>query len=264
MVKSARSHRFRPLRTPAGVAATLMIFGIVATFADLVHDIHWLGLFNEAVDYGSDSAVRAVEAAEGTSLTLYYANAAILFVTAAFFLVWVYRAHANVHALGFNELKFSPGWAVGWWFIPFFNLVQPARAMAPSCIGSPRRAILPPGAPTSASGRSLPGGCCSWFRAARPAAASSVSPPIRSNRYGSCSFFKYSGTFCICPPASWRSGWWAGSPPESKAQRRRRTGRIRRIGRIGRIGAGLSEILDFLAHERRPRLQIPGRPYARV
>ena len=130
MAKSARSHRFRPLRTPAGVAATLMIFGIVATFADLVHDIHWLGLFNEAVDYGSDSAVRAVEAAEGTSLTLNYANAAILLVTAAFFLVWVYRAHANVHALGFSELKFSPGWAVGWWFIPLFNLVQPARAMA--------------------------------------------------------------------------------------------------------------------------------------
>ena len=130
MAKSARSHRFRPLRTPAGVAATLMIFGIVATFADLVHDIHWLGLFNEAVDYGSDSAVRAVESAAGASLTLYYANAAILFVTAAFFLVWVYRAHANVHALGFNELKFSPGWAVGWWFIPIFNLVQPARAMA--------------------------------------------------------------------------------------------------------------------------------------
>lgn len=130
MKESTRSYRFKPLPTLAGAVTALMSLGIVATLADLVYDIHWLGLFNEAVDGGSSSAIRAVESAEGTSLALYYANAAILLVTVVFFLIWVYRAHANVQALGFGELKFSPGWAVGWWFIPFFNLVQPARAMA--------------------------------------------------------------------------------------------------------------------------------------
>lgn len=129
MAKPARSYRFRPLLRLAGTVIVLMILGIVAALADLVHDINLLGLFNDAVN-GSSSAIRALDRAAETALALKYANGAILFVTAVFFLIWVYRAHANVRALGFGELKFTPGWAVGWWFIPFFNLVQPARAMA--------------------------------------------------------------------------------------------------------------------------------------
>jgi hypothetical protein len=42
--------------------------------------------------------------------------------------VWQHRSHANVRALGAADLKFSPGWAVGWWFIPIANVVQPFRA----------------------------------------------------------------------------------------------------------------------------------------
>ncbi|MYF07549.1 MAG: DUF4328 domain-containing protein [Rhodospirillaceae bacterium] len=129
MAKPARPYRFRPLLRLAGTVIVLMILGMVAALADLVHDINLLGLFNEAVD-GDGSAIRALDRAAETALALKYANGAILFVTAVFFLVWVYRAHADVRALGFGELKFTPGWAVGWWFIPFFNLVQPARAMA--------------------------------------------------------------------------------------------------------------------------------------
>lgn len=129
MATPARTDRFKPLHALGGVVAALMSLGIVAAFADLVYDIHLLGLFNEAVD-GDSSAIRALDRAAETSVALKYANGAVLFVTAVIFLIWVYRAHANVRALGFGELKFTPGWAVGWWFVPFFNLVQPARAMA--------------------------------------------------------------------------------------------------------------------------------------
>lgn len=44
-------------------------------------------------------------------------------------LMWQHRSQANVRALGAGDLKFTPGWAVGWWFIPFANVVQPFRAM---------------------------------------------------------------------------------------------------------------------------------------
>jgi hypothetical protein len=37
------------------------------------------------------------------------------------FLVWVYVAAANVHAFG-ADITFSPGWAVGWFFIPIAAL----------------------------------------------------------------------------------------------------------------------------------------------
>ncbi len=46
-------------------------------------------------------------------------------VTGIVFLVWVYRTYNNLSALKSRNLEFSPGWAVGWWFIPFANLVKP-------------------------------------------------------------------------------------------------------------------------------------------
>ena len=41
---------------------------------------------------------------------------------------WIYRASVNAHALG-AEMTFTPGWAVGWYFVPFANLVKPFQAM---------------------------------------------------------------------------------------------------------------------------------------
>jgi len=45
-------------------------------------------------------------------------------------LVWFYRAYANLTALGATDLRYSPAWAVGAWFIPFANLVLPKRIAA--------------------------------------------------------------------------------------------------------------------------------------
>jgi hypothetical protein len=43
--------------------------------------------------------------------------------------MWIHRAHANLRDAGIDGLEYSPGWAVGWYFIPFANLVKPFRAM---------------------------------------------------------------------------------------------------------------------------------------
>jgi hypothetical protein len=45
------------------------------------------------------------------------------------FLMWLHRSYRNLPALGATELRFSPGWAVGWWFVPFANFVQPVRVV---------------------------------------------------------------------------------------------------------------------------------------
>ncbi len=47
------------------------------------------------------------------------------------FLVWLHRASKNVPALGNpkSKVEFTPGWAVGWFFIPLANLVMPYRAV---------------------------------------------------------------------------------------------------------------------------------------
>jgi heme/copper-type cytochrome/quinol oxidase subunit 2 len=70
---------------------------------------------------------------EGESMPVAYALIGIValfhiplgIATIVFFLIWEYRAYKNLSALNAQNLEHSPGWAVGWWFIPFANLVKP-------------------------------------------------------------------------------------------------------------------------------------------
>lgn len=58
---------------------------------------------------------------------------------AAFVIVgrWIYLASANAHAMT-DEMTISPGWAVGWYFVPFANLVKPFQAMKEIWLASHR------------------------------------------------------------------------------------------------------------------------------
>jgi hypothetical protein len=49
--------------------------------------------------------------------------------TAVMFLVWLYREYTNLASLRTQRQEFTPGWAVGWWFVPFANLVKPFQVM---------------------------------------------------------------------------------------------------------------------------------------
>jgi hypothetical protein len=42
---------------------------------------------------------------------------------------WIVRANKNVRALGAINLPITPGWAVGYFFIPILNLFRPYQAM---------------------------------------------------------------------------------------------------------------------------------------
>jgi hypothetical protein len=44
-------------------------------------------------------------------------------------LVWQHRSQANLGALGASGVKYSPGWAVGWWFVPVANFAMPYLTM---------------------------------------------------------------------------------------------------------------------------------------
>lgn len=54
---------------------------------------------------------------------------ALYVITIVVFGRWIYRAHREVRALGAEGLSYTPGWAVGWFFIPIFNLLKPYYAM---------------------------------------------------------------------------------------------------------------------------------------
>lgn len=54
---------------------------------------------------------------------------AITITSIVFFFIWVHRANYNARKLGSQNMKFTPGWSVGWYFIPIFNLWKPYQAM---------------------------------------------------------------------------------------------------------------------------------------
>ncbi|MBN1124096.1 MAG: DUF4328 domain-containing protein [Sedimentisphaerales bacterium] len=45
------------------------------------------------------------------------------------FLFWIYRVKYNVIQLGAQDLEFTPGWSVGWFFVPVLFLWKPYQAM---------------------------------------------------------------------------------------------------------------------------------------
>lgn len=64
------------------------------------------------------------------AVSLTYLSYTLVFVVSIVLVgLWIHRAHANLRESGADELAFSPGWAVGWYFVPFANLVMPFKAM---------------------------------------------------------------------------------------------------------------------------------------
>ncbi len=72
------------------------------------------------------------QAALGAAFVLLGAAAltiAVNLVAIILFLMWLHRAATNVRAFGHQGLEFTPGWCVGWWFVPFANLFKPLQVM---------------------------------------------------------------------------------------------------------------------------------------
>lgn len=54
---------------------------------------------------------------------------AVYIATAIIFMKWIYRANLNCRGFGATDMKDTPGWSIGWYFIPIMNLFRPFQAM---------------------------------------------------------------------------------------------------------------------------------------
>ena len=54
---------------------------------------------------------------------------ALFIAQAISILMWIYRANDNARQLGAHDMQFTPGWSVGYYFIPILNLWKPYQAM---------------------------------------------------------------------------------------------------------------------------------------
>lgn len=117
------SGSYRSALTRANVAMVLLgITGLISVFTAF-HDVAGFDLIRKA-ETGTLSPLEAAEFDEGTQAL---AGAYVLaFVgTAIAFLAWLSRTVDNVPPLSHSLPAVTPRWAIGWWFIPFANLVKP-------------------------------------------------------------------------------------------------------------------------------------------
>lgn len=54
----------------------------------------------------------------------------LVFVVSGFLILrWIYRANYNARQLGAENMQFTPGWSIGYYFIPILTLWKPYQAM---------------------------------------------------------------------------------------------------------------------------------------
>ena len=56
-------------------------------------------------------------------------GAPLLTTTGILVLTWIHRANYNARQLGAADLHFTPGWAIGWYFVPIAWFWKPYQAM---------------------------------------------------------------------------------------------------------------------------------------
>jgi hypothetical protein len=121
----------RPVKDPSGLTRWLKYLLVANVFVllaaiwsgweeiQLLHDISSGRLISES----QAGAVDFQQTVLG--VTQFF----LFVVTGIFFLSWIYRANCNVRRLGARGMKFSPGWSVGYFFIPVLNFWKPYQAM---------------------------------------------------------------------------------------------------------------------------------------
>jgi Domain of unknown function (DUF4328) len=74
-------------------------------------------------------AIAAGDASDLRQALLALIDFSIFVVSGVLILMWIYRANYNARQLGANGMTFTPGWSVGWYFVPVATLWKPYQAM---------------------------------------------------------------------------------------------------------------------------------------
>jgi hypothetical protein len=125
----AKQQRFEPLNKRTQllfwILVILMVLDIVAVFSDFAQvELINRVIRGEAVTESEAIANDARQAAIGFGQTALYIACFVVL------LMWIYRATKNLRSLRAAGLSFTPGWAVGWFFVPFMNLFRPYQVVS--------------------------------------------------------------------------------------------------------------------------------------
>ena len=122
---SGFSGRYRSGRTRARVAAGLLAAIGAVSLVTAIHFGTGFGIIDQA-EAGLLTTPEA-DAYDATTQLLAQIWLVLYVATGIAFFTWVSRAVDNVPMLTGERPLTTPRWSIGWWFVPFANLVMPYR-----------------------------------------------------------------------------------------------------------------------------------------
>jgi Domain of unknown function (DUF4328) len=120
------------------------------SLASIASGVAQLSLLDRAASVGITNAEAS---ANDLRHTVIAAVSLLAFLaTAVAWLFWIHRAYANVAEFGTGKTNHSPGWAVGYWFVPILSLVRPYQITKETWVRSRDAGAGPSGGGTAVVG----------------------------------------------------------------------------------------------------------------
>jgi hypothetical protein len=107
----------RFLKVLLGLGVAMAVVSVMSSFMQA--DLLSRSSFSEADAQSNDSREQIIG----------LLNAALYLFTVVIFGRWIVRTNRNIRAFGADGLRTTPGWAVGYFFVPIANLWKPYQAM---------------------------------------------------------------------------------------------------------------------------------------
>jgi hypothetical protein len=114
---------FKSGRTLARLVMGFLLLNLALRLLGIVSLLWQIDLLNEIAS-GAQVATEAARANDDRQQLITALQSLVYIITTVFFLIWIYRAYRNLKPLR-QYPAHSAGWSVGYFFIPFINLVRP-------------------------------------------------------------------------------------------------------------------------------------------
>jgi hypothetical protein len=102
---------------------------LILSVASFISDIFQTQLVSREINGGLVTVAEAA-ANDSRQALIGWVQIVANFATAITFFVWIHRAYKNLYSFGPLGLRFSPGWSIGWFFVPIASLFRPYQVMS--------------------------------------------------------------------------------------------------------------------------------------
>jgi Domain of unknown function (DUF4328) len=117
--------RWRSLRGPTTALTWLFAVPIVLTVVLIFGVFNHLRVLGDKEAGGLVVDTKAVNDANALPASMILLSGLVALAIFVLLIIWLYRAAKNNEALGRQNPRLGPGWAIGGWFIPLANFVIP-------------------------------------------------------------------------------------------------------------------------------------------